>query len=799
MKSLKDFFGVLKQRYDPYLGLHPNSIKAGKIRAKQTASLAKLTPSMMFVNIICALAACFAFVNQQHWLFMALWTLMICGFAYLGISTSVKNQTMSPKVIVSKNVLIKAAIWAATLSGIWAVLPVYMYPRLPIEKQVIMIAILSGMMGGGAITLYVVPRAMLLWLGTITGGCAIALILQGNYESYIVLVLIAVYVTALAKAGLTMAQTFLQGEKTNLENEEQADTIGLLLRDFSGKKGDWLWEINAQGQFIKGQDDFFHAFGTAFPSVNLIEIEKHTAANSGVVINLRSLKPLSKHFEMQTSFRDIVVMAEGEENTFWVQLAGKPIYNTYKEFSGFRGVASDVTETKIAEERIAYLAHNDALTGLINRGRFTNALESMIKSHNPGSTWSILYLDLDGFKAVNDSDGHAAGDDLLIEVASRLKKCISDNDLVARLGGDEFAILCNSAETVQSISELAQKLIDKISKPYIVNGNTIEIGTSIGIALGDLNGTDSRTLMKNADLALYRAKSEGKGTYRLYNLEMDEIIQERRSLENDVRVALRKKEFSVNYQPLVSAETGKTTGFEALIRWYHPDRGAISPTEFIPIAERLGVIHEIGEWVLDIACKAATNWPDHLSVSVNLSPEQFKNNRIISNVTSALLNSKLDPKRLELEITEGLFIENTDQALSLLHELKTMGVSLAMDDFGTGYSSLSNILKFPFDKLKIDRSLISSIDDDKVARNLLEAIMKLGSVLELKVTAEGVETNAQAELLKTMDCTHLQGFHFGKPLSESELSAYMLNEFAEDISQEIAKPDTETIVNSLGK
>ncbi len=380
------------------------------------------------------------------------------------------------------------------------------------------------------------------------------------------------------------------------------------------------------------------------------------------------------------------------------------------------------------------------------------------------------------------------GDKLLVEVAKSLKKIVSDKDIVARLGGDEFAILCNSAGTVQSVSSLAESILRDISKTYIIDETIMEIGVSIGITLRNRDGSDAHTLMNNADLALYRAKAEGKGTFRLYEHQMDEIVKERRSIERDLKSAMKNNELSLSYQLLVSAKETKAVSFEALARWTHPIRGSVSPADFIPIAESMGIVAEIGDWVLYQACYEAALWPENIAVAVNLSPQQFLSNKIVSTVMDALSQSGLAPERLKLEITEGLFMENSKEVMFSLRELKAIGVSISLDDFGTGYSSLSYLLKFPFDKLKIDRSLINSLDHDPNAKNVLETITKLASVMNLTVTAEGVERLDQVKVLLKMHCTYFQGFLFGQPLPRDELPAYFLRESQMEIDT-ISKSD----------
>ena len=766
---------------DPYFGVDPESDVAGRLRAAQIASISKTMPLMMIAKLLCATLVFLAFAKEPSGWFLPYWTIALYLLAGLGFHHVHQTSKRGPILSASPRAHTKA-INAAAYSGIlWAIMPVMLYSHVAEGERIIIIAVMSGMIGGGAISLYAVPRSMAVWLFLLTAGCMIGLLKTPSYSNIIVLGMLVVYAISLMRAGCSMAKTFTANVLTGFEISSQSETIGLLLRDFSENASDWLWEINTSGQITRGQEEFSNSLKIQFSSISPGDYKGNLLSDKNQILNMRSLESLRKNYNECTNFRDVVISSSGEQGSCWVSLSGKPLYNEKKEFLGFRGVASDISEKKHTEERIAYLAHNDALTGLVNRANFTKALYDLLKNQENNYQWSIFYLDLDGFKIVNDTYGHAMGDKLLGEVAKSLKRVVSDRDVVARLGGDEFAILCKSAGSVQSVSTLAEAILQALSKPFIIDGSTLDIGVSIGITLRNRDGSDAHTLLHNADLALYRAKAEGRGTFRLYEHHMDEIVKERRNLENDLKSALKNGELSLSYQPLVSAKETQTVSFEALARWTHPHRGAVSPADFIPIAEAMGIIAEIGDWVLHQACMEASNWPDHLSVAVNLSPQQFLSNKIVGTVVDALSKSGLAPDRLELEITEGLFMENTDEVMFSLRELKGMGVSISLDDFGTGYSSLSYLLKFPFDKLKIDRSLINSLDTDPNAKNVLEAITKLASVMNLTVTAEGIETLEQVRVLLKMHCTHFQGFLFGQPLPNDQLAAYLLKEFNTDI------------------
>jgi diguanylate cyclase (GGDEF)-like protein len=409
------------------------------------------------------------------------------------------------------------------------------------------------------------------------------------------------------------------------------------------------------------------------------------------------------------------------------------------------------------------------LTDLPNRLQLYEQLRQLLAKTRPGVHVAVFCLDLDRFKDVNDGHGHPVGDLLLKSVADRLRQCIRDTDMVARLGGDEFAIVQAGASQPTDATALASRLIEAISAPYELGSHQITIGLSIGIALAPGDGLDPDQLLKNADMALYRAKSEGHGLYRFFEPEMDALMQIRRRLEIDLRKAITNSEFELFYQPLVDMKTEYVTGFEALIRWHHPERGMIPPHDFISVAEETGLIVPIGDWVLRQACAEAATWPSGLKIAVNLSPIQFKNKGLSLSVISALAASGLSPKRLELEITESVLLQEGDATLAILHELRELGVRISMDDFGTGYSSLSYLRKFPFDKIKIDRSFIVDMSDHDDSLAIVRAVIAMGSGLGIATTAEGVETAEQFEQLKLEGCTEVQGYLFSPPRPAAEV------------------------------
>ncbi len=469
-------------------------------------------------------------------------------------------------------------------------------------------------------------------------------------------------------------------------------------------------------------------------------------------------------------------MAQGQVMTSILETAdGREILVTNSPMSDGGRVAThnDITERRRAEAKIAYMAHHDALTDLPNRLRLYQRLRQTLMRLKRGEQVAVFGLDLDRFKDVNDAYGHAVGDLLLQAVAGRLRQCIRDTDVVARLGGDEFAIMQVGTSQPIDATSLASRLIEVVGAPYELAGDQVTIELSIGIALAPDDGLDPDQLLKNADMALYRAKSEGHGLYRFFEPEMDARMQDRRKLEIDLRNAIANSEFELFYQPLVDMQTEHVTGFEALIRWHHPERGIIQPLEFISVAEETGLIVPIGDWVLRQACAEAATWPSGVKIAVNLSPIQFKSKNLLLSVVSALAASGLSAKRLELEITESALLYDGDATLATLDELRGLGVRISMDDFGTGYSSLSYLRKFPFDKIKIDQSFIFDMSARNDSLAIVRAVIAMGSGLGIATTAEGVETAEQFKQLKLEGCTEVQGYLFSPPRPAAEVKGLL--------------------------
>jgi len=435
------------------------------------------------------------------------------------------------------------------------------------------------------------------------------------------------------------------------------------------------------------------------------------------------------------------------------------------------GVSEDIAERKRAEAQIARLAHYDPLTELPNRVLFQKHLsEALARRARKGDRLAVHFIDLDRFKTVNDTLGHPLGDELLRVAAERLRGCVREGDTVARLGGDEFAVVQTGLADMTGATRLAERIVEAMSAPFDLQGHQVVIGASVGVATAPSDGEDADELLKKADMALYRAKADGRGAFHFFERAMDEQLQARRALELDLRRALTAGEFELFYQPLYNLGDERVTGCEALLRWRHPDRGMVSPVDFIPLAEEIGLIVPLGEWVLRTACAEAARWPDHVRLAVNLSPAQFRDRGLVRTVISAIAASGLPAQRLELEITESVLLQDSAANMTMLHDLKALGVRISMDDFGTGYSSLSYLRSFPFDKIKIDQTFVRDILEDSDAMAIIKAVLDLGSSMGIVTTAEGVETLEQLNALRGQGCAEIQGYFISRPAPASEIA-----------------------------
>ena len=618
-----------------------------------------------------------------------------------------------------------------------------------------------GSIGVTAIALYAVRAAILSFaLGMV--GVTVVLSGLGVASSVALVFMFALTIVAYRLALLDHAAA---RARTIAENDGRL--AARLVEEFEAHGSGWFWQTDRQGRLTYLSDKVARqlaAEGSEAIGEPLAAVFRMDAAGS-------SERTLGFHLTSRTAFSDYSVQAATSDSDRWWSISGRPVFDERGVFHGFIGSGSDLTEKRRSEAEITRLALFDDLTGLANRQRMKQSLDqALAQGASRYSPTALFLLDLDRFKAVNDTLGHQTGDLLLQQVAKRLQRAVGDKGLVGRLGGDEFQVVLPNQANRDQLGELAKRIIDSLSQPYFIDGASISIGCSVGVALAPDDGDTSEALVRNADLALYAAKADGRGIHRFFRAELLKGAQTRKQLEDDLRHALSADQFHVAYQPVVSTEHERIVGYEALLRWDHPTRGSVSPAEFIPVAEECGLVEAIGEWVLRTACIEASRWPESVRVAVNVSPIQFANPALPAVVANALAKSGIAPRRLELEITESVFVNDDAQSEAMFKALKGLGVRLALDDFGTGYSSLGYLKKAPFDKIKIDQSFVrGAIQPGNRNAAIIKAIVTLADTLGMETTAEGVEVQDEIQLIRELGCSHIQGYVYGKPARAEEV------------------------------
>jgi diguanylate cyclase (GGDEF)-like protein/PAS domain S-box-containing protein len=559
------------------------------------------------------------------------------------------------------------------------------------------------------------------------------------------------------------------------EAARQHEVIGLLLRDFEENASDVLWETDGAGRLHSVSPRLVELLGwpeEALVSTPLIDLLERFAPDQSD--GDERLERLRASLGDVTPFRDAVVCGGRAGQARWWSFSAKPRFEVDGRHAGWRGVVSDITDSFLADQRLKWLAHNDSLTGLGNRHQFRSRLESLLALvPQSGGSLAVLYVDLDHFKSINDNLGHAVGDAVLKLVGERMMATARRSDMVARLGGDEFAVLLSSISRRDEVEHFSRRILAAVTEPCQIAGLTHRVRCSIGIAIAPEDGYDVDTLLNHADLALYAAKSAGRNAIRLFTGDMAADTRRRIAIEEGLRDAAARGEFRLVFQPKSSLRGRRVLGFEALLRWSHPELGDVSPSEFIPIAEESGQMGPIGRWVLESACREAMRWPAQLTVSVNVSPVEAVSQGFVGQVMQALLESQLPAERLELEITESTLLRETESAAQSMRSLSAAGCRIALDDFGTGYSALSYLRQFPFHTLKIDRSLIAGLDSRADAQAIIRMIVGLARTLELQTVAEGVDDPSQLETLARYGCDSAQGYLIGKPMPTESIPEFL--------------------------
>lgn len=754
------------------LGLRDGADAAqwARIRSTQLDAGRQLALLLLAANLIGAGMTVSLFAPDIAPLLLGSWaaltTIVSVGIAVRRLRTRHRQDGYATQADVRATVVEGVALAIA-----WATPCLVFNPPSGSLAAYVLWMILSVVMTAGAVAMAPLALATLAFVGGL--GLAVTVKLLILY-SFAAAGATAAFTAMLIGIALNRARTLVVIRATQMALGERDETVSLLLREFEESSADWLWETDSARRVIKASPRFAYACGldpVAIEGMPFLQVLAGPAWETG---NFSAgLRTLADKLKTRESFRDLrlPLIVAGEER--WWELAASPRFDESGAFCGFRGVGSDVTEQRASADKINRMARFDTLTGLPNRLMVNETLvRAMADADKWGGRCAFMMIDLDRFKAVNDTLGHPIGDRLLGRVSERLSQLMSENTMCGRLGGDEFAVVVRDASNTATVEALARRIIETLSRPYEVDAHTLYIGASVGLAVGPRDGRTAEMLIRSADLALYRAKDAGRGVYHAYEPELHAQAEERRVLEMALRQALEKGEMHLHYQPVVDAGTGNLTGFEALLRWQSPQFGNVSPVKFIPLAEEARLIQPIGEWVVRTACAEAASWPSNVRVAVNVSPDQLQNPNFVAVVTSALANSGLSAERLELEVTESVFMHEGLGATKVLERILDLGVRLSLDDFGTGYSSLGYLSRTRFSSIKIDRSFVQGASKGvKEAIAIIRAVVALAQSLGMATTAEGVETEAEHRMVQDLGCTKVQGYYFGRPLPVDEARA----------------------------
>ena len=737
-----------------------------RVRAAQLDETRRRAPLLLVVHLgALAIAALSLIPVAAPWM-LAGWVVALLSGA--GVITLRRWRAVAQTDASTRTHAVVAALESASLAALWSVPALFLAHSVGSPAAITLWMAAAAVMTATALALAPMLLAALTFVVVLGAALAVPLAIA---HAYLALAAAAAFAGMLMVATWTRARAATALLLADVAIAERDETVSLLLREFESTRADWLWEIDASRRIVRAGPRFADACRLSPEEMNGLPLLQVLAGPTWEGGNFSAgLRQLAEKLKQRESFRDLVlpVVIDGEER--WWELAASPRLDAHGAFLGFRGVGSDVTEQRASADRINRMARFDTLTGLPNRLHVNEALSrALTDAERWHARAAFMMIDLDRFKAVNDTLGHPVGDRLLGRVSERLAQLMSDNELIGRLGGDEFAVVVRDASDPQRIERLARTIIDTLSRPYEVDQHTLYIGASVGVATSPRDGRTAETLIRSADLALYRSKDRGGGVFHAYEPQLHADAEERRVLELELRQALEHGQLSLHYQPVVDAGTGRLRGFEALLRWNHPRLGPVGPDRFIGIAEETRLIAPIGEWVARTACEEAARWPGDLRIAVNVSPEQLTNPNFVTVIASALAQSRLSPQRLELEVTEGVFMREGTGAARVLEQVLDLGVRLSLDDFGTGYSSLGYLSRTRFSSIKIDRGFVAAAAQG-IAEPLaiIRAVVALARSLGMSTIAEGVETEAELALVRELGCTNIQGHYFGRAVPVNE-------------------------------
>ncbi|MEH6758216.1 MAG: EAL domain-containing protein [Parasphingorhabdus sp.] len=747
------------------LGLtDPEGVAWGRIRVLQFEGMHQHGLFKMIGSILSAILVVQSAIGQVNGWLLSGWALAISGLYIFSYIKARKNAIWERKSI-SRRENINVLLFSAAGGLLWSIAMITFGPTTDMASMISIWALVLCLMVGSAMLLSAVPLASIVFIGLCGISSAYSWYSLNEYKLALAAGAIAILLIA---SCLMNGRSFINRKIAEANLNEKKEVVSLLLREFEDTGADWLWQTDTSRRLSHVSPRFAHAVGRAPEDIEgkpFLQLVAGQSWDSGKFSP--ALHELAEKLKRRDSFSNMLVPVLINDVTRWWEISASPKLDENGIFHGFRGVGSDVTEQRESADKISHMARFDTLTGLPNRLQLTEALG---KAQNYSDKWNgrcgFMMIDLDRFKAVNDTLGHPVGDRLLARVSERLRSIMTDNELCGRLGGDEFAIVIKDASDSQYMDMLGDKIINTISRPYEVDQHTLYIGASVGTAIGPRDGRTVEMLMRSADLALYRSKDQGGGAHNQYEPKLHVHAEERRVMEIALRKALGNDEFTLNYQPVVSADTGGVMGFEALLRWTNPDFGVVSPAKFIPLAEDARLIVPIGEWVLRTACKEAMKWPSTIKVAVNVSADQLTDPNFLDMVVSALQVSNLPAQRLEIEVTESIFMREGTGATQVLDQIIGLGINLSLDDFGTGYSSLGYLRKTRFSTIKVDRSFVQG-----AAKNvpeslaIIRAVVAMADSLGMSTTAEGAETEEEVKMIQKLGCSKIQGYYFGRPMA----------------------------------
>ena len=737
------------------------------LRAIQYAQIHRLSRSRALAHVMSAFVTVGLFFGKVPALALAPWV--------LGLAAALWNSLRIDRALadihhrsMTRHEFRRQALGVAGVAAVWAIALLAFTHWGTMADHFALWTLLAMLIAGSAFALAPAPMATIAFSGVTGLAAMVSFLLKGELTFAVV---VSAFVVISIAGALNIARTYLAAEIAEAGVAEKSEVVSLLLREYADNAADWLWQVDTNRRIRSASPRFAYALGREMDAIegeSFIKLIAGEAWEKGQFAP--SLHDLAERLKQRESFSNLLVQVEVGGARRWWEISGTPMRGEKGEFIGFRGVGSDVTHERETNEKIAYLARYDTLTGLPNRLMVTESLKDALKYAEQWRTrCAFLMIDLDRFKAVNDSLGHQIGDLMLAQVSHRLEELASDNEMCGRLGGDEFAVVIRDASNRNAVAAFADKIIKALSQPYDVENHKLYIGASVGSAMGPRDGTTVEALMRNADLALYRAKDAGGGEHCVYEPTLHAEAEERRQLESALRFATDKGELLLNFQPVVDSKLETVVAFEALVRWQSKEHGFISPAKFIPLAEDTRLIVPIGEWVMREACREAARWPDHIKISVNVSGEQLLEPGFSKTVVRALSDSGLPAERLEVEVTESIFVRDAQIARQALEEIIALGCTIALDDFGTGYSSLGYLRAIRFSTIKVDRSFVQgAAQNSPESLAIVRAVVAMADSLGMTTTAEGVETAAEAALIRDMGCTKIQGFYFGRPMPAAE-------------------------------